>query len=459
MTIPTADRGKVLYYQVRAINGSGGTSPFSSPITVSTPTPVNESIALPSRGRLEDYVIISIPEGTGASTNLTAESFVNEWRVMHYKNDATGNEDVRDLTKMAAGLGYWMNTNINPAPTITIAGTASPGNKTLTLQPGWNQIGDPFNFSISWADALAKNSSVTGVGKLYTYGSGAFKEEDGLRAFGGGFVNNTNTSNAVLTIPVNVARFTGRKAGGKYDIEGRDLSENEWFLPLEIQSGGKTNDLGGIGMHPNAKGSIDLYDAVALPRFFNFVDLSTDHPEFFQPRFMRDVVNSSNEHTWTFTATAGGVGDDAALRWDNASWRDGQATLYLLDEAEGIVLDMRKYNEYLFGLPAPRKIKLFYSKDGGFSPGASAMGQPYPNPSSDQITFPFLAVDGESISIQLFDMTGKPIHQLGVERATPGYHEVSWDGTDSQGRVATGIYLYRFVSTGGATRLGKIILR
>src|SRR6185369_9179663 len=133
------------------------------------------------------------------------------------------------------------------------------------------------------------------VGDLYTYNvpkvNGDFVTYDGLMGYGGGFVNNTSSTNVVLEIPADVERFNARKNGtGRFAIAGRDIATDEWFLPIVLEAGGKVNNLGGVGMHPDANSSIDRFDAVALPRFFNRPSLVSLHPEFFQPRFMKDIV-------------------------------------------------------------------------------------------------------------------------------------------------------------------------
>src|SRR5205085_8745954 len=180
-----------------------------------------------------------------------------------------------------------------------------PSTKTLTLLPGWNQIGNPFNFDISWSAVLVENDPVEDVGNLYTYNvpnvNGQYTEYDGLKGYGGGFVNNQSNPpvNVTLTIPADVTRFNGRRAA-RNSINSRDIAGDEWFIPLTIDAGGKFNDLGGFGMHPDARAGMDRFDAIALPRFAHMPDLSSNHPEFFQPRFMKDVVSTADMQTWRF---------------------------------------------------------------------------------------------------------------------------------------------------------------
>lgn len=446
--------GTTYHYRVRATNGSGASNSSNviSQGTIATFLP----ILLPTGGKVTDYRVISIPDGATASTSLASESFETSWRVMHF--DGSNNVDVRDVTKLVPGLGYWVNSKLDQAPTITVGGTFTANTKTVTLHPGWNQIGDPFAFSISWLDVLAKNTNPTGVGDFYTY-TGKFDKADGLLVYGGGFVNNTNTSNVTLTIPPNVARFNGKVRAGKYDIEGRDISADEWFLPLTLKAGDVVSDLGGIGMHSDAKISIDPFDAIALPRFFEYADLSSTHPEFFQPRFMRDVAPAADTYTWTFFATTNSENREAELVWDNTTWK-GLAQIYLYDEEEGVLLDMTKSNRYNFNLKSSKALRFFYGRHGVVSPEVTGFGQPFPNPSSAEISFPFLAGHDDEVQVRLFDMTGRPVQTLSSENRASGYKEAIWNATNQQGeRLPAGMYVYRFASKAGRTSIGKVVLR
>jgi phosphodiesterase/alkaline phosphatase D-like protein len=156
----------IYFYKVIAVNGSGN-SPASESITVTPLITSFPSILLPTGGQATHYRVISIPTGTVASTALASESFGQRWRVMHY--DGESNKDVPNVSAIEPGLGYWVNSNLDQAPSITVEGSFTASTKTMTLRPGWNQIGNPFNFSISWADVLARNSTVTNVGDLYIY--------------------------------------------------------------------------------------------------------------------------------------------------------------------------------------------------------------------------------------------------------------------------------------------------
>jgi phosphodiesterase/alkaline phosphatase D-like protein len=453
VTVNAPATGATFSYKVSATNSSG-TSEFSEAITVNTPATSFPSINLPTGGTVASYMIVSIPVGTTASSTLAAESFIKTWRAMQYDNATDHNVDVPDLSKMEPGKGYWVNSNLDEAPTITVTGATTPADKTLTLKPGWNQVGNPLNFDISWADVLDNNSAVTNIGNLYTYnipvaGSG-FAQYDKLKAYGGGFVNNTNTSDVQLTIPTDLQVTSGRISRSNV-IDGRNIGETEWFLPITLQFNGHASTLSGIGMHPDAKKSIDKFDAIALPRLFDFAEISSSHPEFFQPRFMRDVVTTTSSYVWKVDVNVAD-GSEASLSWDNSDWTS--AALYLIDDEAGTLLDMSKVSTYNFSLRRTRSLRFAFSKDGLFSPDLSALGQPYPNPSAGRVTFPFIGGEEEQINVQIIDVTGRVVSQLKNASVKPGYNDIVWDAG-----LTAGVYLYQVRSSNGLYKTGRIVIR
>ncbi|HZY80327.1 MAG TPA: fibronectin type III domain-containing protein [Cyclobacteriaceae bacterium] len=466
--------GTTYYYRVSASNASGS-SPASNVIQVTTlgssgNSAVTYDVLFPTGGTVNDYRIVSVPQlkETKLTTGLSEGSFQKNWRIQRYDPAQTKNVDILDITKLSPGNGYWINSNLNPAPSIHVVGTDQPETATITLQPGWNQVGNPFySFNVSWTDVLARNSSVTGVGNLYTYNvptvssAQPFQQYDGLLTWGGGFVNSTNTSAVSLTIPVSVARFNGRKTPPANAIVSSDLSGDEWFVPMTFQVGNNTNNLGGFGMHPQANTGIDRYDAIALPRFFTYVEFSSNHPEFFQPSFMRDVAPTSGSYEWRFSTSTNSDEHEASLSWNNTAFGNSNAKLLLFDEATGAMIDMRRSNNYTFQMNTDHSILVFFSANGELHPTITSVGQPFPNPFSSRVTVPFITSNAnENVQFILYDMMGKSVRTLINDRFEPGYHEASWDGGDDQGNtVSPGMYVYLFSGTNSPGKSGKIILK
>jgi len=463
-------QGATYSYRIRSANASGS-SPSSNIISV-TPALGNSvayDIFFPTGGTPTDYRIVSIPRltGTTLTTGLSDGSYQKNWRIMHWDGQQKKNVDMKEITQLISGNGYWVNANLNPAPSIHVTGATLFTGSTLTLQPGWNQIGNPiYDFDISWADVLAQNSAVTGIGKLYTYNVPAvsptqpFQQYDGLLTWGGGFVNNINTSAVQLNIPTSIKKFNGRISSPSNFTSSSELTAAEWFVPITLQVGNSTNNLAGFGMHPEASKSIDSFDAIVLPHFYTYVDLVSTHPEFFQPSFMGDVVPTSSNYDWSFSASSNNEDQNASLRWSNTSFGNGNSKLFLFDETNSTLLDMKKNDSYSFQLDGPHNFHFFFSANGELAPDITGMSAPYPNPFTSEITIPFITnEENENVQIYLYETSGRQMRTLHNGAIGIGYHEIKWDGSDDQGaRIAQGIYIIRFISS-SSVRNSKIIFK
>jgi hypothetical protein len=80
-------------------------------------------------------------------------------------------------------------------------------------------------------------------------------------------------------------------------------------------------------------------------------------------------------------------------------------------------------------------------------PTAFELKQNYPNPFNPSTTLSFAVPNDADVSVQVYDITGKLVTTLVNAKMAAGYHNVEWNGTDSQGlRVATGIYFYKMTA-------------
>jgi predicted outer membrane repeat protein len=68
----------------------------------------------------------------------------------------------------------------------------------------------------------------------------------------------------------------------------------------------------------------------------------------------------------------------------------------------------------------------------------------YPNPFNPQTTIKYDLARQGRVSVAVFDLAGRLVHQLLDESVAPGHHEVTWRGRDSRGRTAAaGVYFVR----------------
>ena len=82
-------------------------------------------------------------------------------------------------------------------------------------------------------------------------------------------------------------------------------------------------------------------------------------------------------------------------------------------------------------------------------PTTAELGPNYPNPFNPETRVvygvPQDATGDEAMRLEIYNVKGELVRRLDVDK-TPGWHEVTWDGKDESGVVAsTGMYLTRFM--------------
>ncbi len=465
--------GTNYFYRIRASNASGTSSSSNSiQLTTSSPAVAPTSRTIPtltSGGALEDYSMFSIPLVLDKNDSLISTIFSSlgapakdKWRLLHWNGDHdTEYGVVGGPTTIDRGKSYWFNSVSPPAFTVSGIEFSKPS-FSMTLLPGWNQIGSPYNFDISWSDVISVNGASGKVeSTLYKYNPSIqnFASTDNLKAWGGAFVFNGTGGNISLTIPKTVKQATGGRLAANQ--MGNELSGDNWLISLKLSSAGVENDLVAFGMHPDAHREFDRYDAVTLPRVFKYLEMSSSHPTFFATRFNKDVVPSASSYNWTYHLSSNLQEKTSVLSWDRNAFGDNDAQIFLYDPAVGILINMKQTNQYVIDMSISNTLSFFYGADEkSLRPNVSGMVVPYPNPAFSQMTIPFFTGQNDSdVSIELFDMTGRMVKTLISGSFSAGVHTAEWDLNDLAGnRVPAGMYLCRLYNNTSAVQIVKVIV-
>ena len=93
-------------------------------------------------------------------------------------------------------------------------------------------------------------------------------------------------------------------------------------------------------------------------------------------------------------------------------------------------------------------------------PDRPQLAQNAPNPFNSQTTLAYFLPAAGPVRLEVFSLSGQRVAVLrhGLQQA--GYHQLRWHGHDDDGRrVASGIYLYRLVTTEEVLTRKLILLR
>ena len=412
-------------------------------------------------GKPETFQMYSVPYNltdqsvAGLFENVLGASGKNSWRLFHFQNNKYDEHPV-DFNQIELGKGYWFNTlkknfqiKIGDASVFQATTTQS---FQMTLEQGWNQIGDPYPFNVDW-DQIKSANSAAGLNSFYGFESGAYIKKNVLGAWKAGFVFSDN--GGVVSFPVTSKTLSG---GRMQSPLGSDIDEEAWLLPITLEAGGWLSE-SGIGMHPDSKTTKDRFDEITMPRFIQYLEMSTTHPEFFAPDFSTDVVPTASTYHWDFRLGTNVNASNGNLSWDISTLNGASSTLLLLDEANQALVNMKTVGNYSFGIQNGQAFRVMFMKDGDFKPGITALGTAYPNPFSQSITIPvYLTQENSEVQVNIFDGLGRMVRSLDNNFADAGYYEINWDGMkSSQSPADDGLLYYRTMVNGKPGSLKRLI--
>ncbi|MCK6617497.1 MAG: hypothetical protein L6Q51_07610 [Cyclobacteriaceae bacterium] len=410
-------------------------------------------------GTQKSYQIISIP--LALAKNGIADIFEpvpelgaydkTKWRLVRFQNNK--NTDYKEgINAIDRGRSYWFNS-VDEVTIKTGAGTTPNNNQsapfTMSLVEGWNQIATPYPFAIDWDDVLAANGNpAVGNYKIFNSSQLSFDVTNSMKPFEGGFVFADNAVPS-LSFPVTLKNTAGRL---KQDEEfSRNIDSETWLLPLKLVQADVVNELGGIGMHPQASPSKDRFDDVTLPRFIQYLESNFYHPEFFWPKFSRDVVPTTEEYEWSLTIESNGTGP-IELRWNAGAIANAQSALYLVDEEDARVLDMRTESSVAFANTDRKELKLVYTHKGEYTPSRTRLGTPWPNPANREVNIPFILAESNKsyrVEVDVYNLKGVKVATLSMEQLQAGAHVSVWDIRDGAGsEMPNAIYIIKLKVNG-----------
>ncbi len=442
--------------------------PFANP----TPAKIYRMISVPFE--LNDKSVASV---LGDEFPGTYDS--TRWRLLRYLNDRYVEYGSSGFSNFEPGFGFWL---ITKDTTRLDAGAGKSVTTTdsfeIVLQPGWNQIGNPFYFSVNWSE-VSKNGNVenpVGYKGSLNDQSGYEYNRTQLVPGEGYFVNNKESSQIIIEIPPKAATGT---AAAKQVVGWRSaLRGNEWALQITAASGRYLDKDNYIGCLNDAADEWDANDFSEAPFFADHISLYFPHREWpkYPDLYTGDFreVKSEGDY-WDFVVKSevakSEVGrSEVVLRLAEVQNLPVEWRIILLDKTSRVAVNFGESKNYSF-LPeagkAVREFRVVVGKQdfiennnlnlAGF-PQDFVLAQNYPNPFNPETRINYELPATSHVKIAVYNLSGQFIRALFDGEQSAGRYTIAWDGITADGnRVASGVYLAR-MEAGKFTAVKKMIL-
>jgi len=460
------------------------TLPPNNPQDQPEPIPVRvvSLIVKPTPQPAEKYRMISVPFFVFSGPELLPQKFSNYFepydktgvRLFALKNSryieyGTNDFPPNIVPGVAIFLIYRDEEQVRLEPTGLTVATVEPFE--LVLAPGWNMIGTPWNFRVSWTMA----EKPEGVwSSLYAYDDGGFKIVDILEPWEGYLAYNFNADSTTV-------KLLPKEAPSSSPVSKQQTHSNdEWRLALQAQVGAQLDTVNYLGMRRDAGDDWDRFDAPEPPPIGDYVSLYFPHPEWkYAGYYSADYRPFSDRGAyWDFELRSNINERTVELRWNGVETTPESFEIILVDRRIGQAVNLRREKKYTCFVDeakddaetATPRFRLIVGNPNFAQehaeglmgiPTAFALRQNFPNPfATDQghTVIRYALPQAGHVRLTVFDMLGREVKTLVNKNLQAGYHGAAWDGRDEQGRrLATGLYFYR-LHAGNFVRVNKMLL-
>jgi hypothetical protein len=330
----------------------------------------------------------------------------------------------------------------------------------ITLQPGWNQIGNPYAFPIIWENIIKDDNIQNPV---YYDGTEYQFNVTQLLPWEGYFVNNTGSTASRIRIVPDGDASTSTKTAGKPGNQ----QQASFTLQLHAYVPGTSllDSQNFLGFHESSK-----HNVLEPPSIGEYVRLTLkeEQKEFayhFKPlnsagaEWPIEIVSSLPEDTQVKVniRETGTLPEHFELFVVSGN---PERRIPVLSDAFTVSLgkayEKRKIR-LLLGTPDYAQENLVAAAS---IPDEFRLEQNYPNPFNPETTIRYSLDQPAQVRLEIYNLLGERIATLVDEHQNSGSYVVQWQAKDDFGqKLASGVYIYRLITENHKKAKKMILLR
>ncbi|MCJ7812741.1 T9SS type A sorting domain-containing protein, partial [bacterium] len=413
-----------------------------------------------------------------------------QWRLFKWDRIDTAYVEYNDVTKdefqILPGSAYWMITDIartfdiGGGQTVTtdssyrvyVGGGTRDVAYPLNIIPGWNMIGNPYNFAVQWDDCSLSSDTVTTL--YYWNGETFLNDVVELEPWKGYFICNQGRDNAMLSVLPKESEDIGKKSMIQKGVLS-DLQNDEWMYRISVSTDGMKDLHNYAGIRRDAKEDWDLRDQPEPPPIGEYISGYFKHSdwEIHPGLYTSDIRNTGEEgYVWEFTVESQLSQNVVTVDWLLYQNLPQDWEAYLFDLNNGIAQNMcrqksvkyeiqnQHVDQHVFKIVVGTKSFIESQSNGiPLEPIQFYLHQNYPNPFNPKTTIRYSLPKNSQIEMVIFNAIGQQVRDLFIGIKHSGHHEIEWDGKDDMGQlVSSGVYICRLKASEELIATRKMII-
>lgn len=372
------------------------------------------------------------------------------WRLFNWNPSTEQYVEFPNLTKdFSPGNAFWLIHRTGKIFDFENGlSVPSISNVNISIQPGWNQIANPFAFPIDWAVIDVPSEIQPPVRWIpdsldYEYNQSILEPWEGYWLFN------------PLSQSVNLSFPPIERSGDKPVRKISDyLNQVEFLIQIKttLENAVNRDNQNFVGMLKSGN-TLHNKNLLEAPPISNEIRLSIiEHNN----RFAQYLIERNNEGgMWNLKLSTSHKNKNVTLYFDELKNIPSTFNLYLLNTDKQIAIPIVD-RIAVIKMESPEDINLQliigteeYAKQkaGNITliPTEYALYQNYPNPFNPATTIEYNLREKSIVSLEVYDLLGRKIATLlSSDIQNAGRQSVSWDGKNLAGEfVSSGVYIYQ----------------